>query len=147
MPPSPQEHQMEDHLTPRAAASSLILCWIGDTFCCIRTVSLACVHLCLQQLKRCVRTLSGRSVRARVRACGGQWTCCWENSCQGSGVSDDGRAFLSVCVCAHVMVVGVCVWGLENCVLMTCLLGAPGHVCTVHVCLAPPVWQSVRKAL
>lgn len=95
--PGPQEHQMGDHFMPRAAASSLILCWIGDIFCCIRTVSFACVHLCLQKLKRCVRTLSGGSVHDCVHV-RGQWTCCRENSCQGSGVSDDGRAFLSVCV-------------------------------------------------
>lgn len=62
----PPERQMEDHFMPRAAASSLILCWIGDIFCCIRTVRLACVHVCLQQLKHCVRTLSGGSVHGCV---------------------------------------------------------------------------------
>lgn len=50
-----------------------------------------------------------RGKRARVCARGGQRTCCRENSCQGSGVSDDSRAFLSVCVC-----VSLCVRGLET---------------------------------
>lgn len=141
--PSPQECQMGDHLMPWAAASSHILCWIGDIFCCICTVRFACVHLCLQQLKCCVYTLSGGSM----------------HECVHVGVNGHVAERTAVKGVAWVMMVvhsWVCVWVREGvgkqCLLITpCLsvckvLGAPGHVCTVH-CFAPPVWQSVREAL